>query len=85
MAEFNDKSCCPILIKKIHLENWNFTFCKGFGVSKWVAMKTIRSLKLRHYEKATKYEKNLPPVLTKQLFLISSVKTSERFFQIFVA
>ena len=25
-------------------------------------------LKLRHYEKATKFEKNLPPVLTKQLF-----------------
>ena len=29
--------------------------------------------------------KNLPPVLTKQLFLLSSVKTSGRFFQIFVA
>ena len=42
-------------------------------------------LKLRHYEKATKFEKNLPPVLTKQLFLLSSVKTSGRFFQIFVA
>ena len=41
-------------------------------------------LKLRHYEKATKFEKNLPPVLTKQLFLLSSVRTSGRFFQIFV-
>ena len=29
--------------------------------------------------------KNLPPVLTKQLFLLSSVKTSGIFFQIFVA
>ena len=29
--------------------------------------------------------KNLPLVLTKQLFLLSSVKTSGRFFQIFVA
>ena len=42
-------------------------------------------LKFKHYEKATKFEKNLPPVLTKQLFLLSSVKTSGRFFQIFVA
>ena len=42
-------------------------------------------LKLRHYEKATKFEKNLSPVLTKQLFLLSSVKTSGRLFQIFVA
>ena len=41
-------------------------------------------LKFRHYEKATKFEKNLPPVLTKQLFLLSSVKSSGRFFQIFV-
>ena len=30
-------------------------------------------------------KKNLPPVLTKQLFLLSSVKTSGRLFQIFVA
>ena len=29
--------------------------------------------------------KNLPPVMTKQLFLLSSVKTSRVFFQIFVA
>ena len=29
--------------------------------------------------------KNLPPVLTKQLFLLSSVKTSGRFFSNFVA
>ena len=29
--------------------------------------------------------KNLPPVLPKQLFLLSSVKTSGRFFQSFVA
>ena len=43
------------------------------------------SVKLRHYEQATKLVKNLPPVQTKQLFLLSTVKTSGRFFQIFVA
>ena len=32
------------------------------------------SIKLRYYEMATKFEKNLPPILTKQLFLLSSVK-----------
>ena len=42
-------------------------------------------VKLRYYEKDTKFEKNLPLVLTKQLFLLSSVKTSEIFFQIVVA
>ena len=42
-------------------------------------------IKLRHYEKATKFEKNILPVLTKRLFLLSSVKTSGRFFQIFIA
>ena len=47
--------------------------------------KGIWNLKLRYYENATKFEKNLPPVLTKQLFLLSSVKTSGIFFQIFVA
>ena len=41
-------------------------------------------LKLRHYEKATILEKNLPLVLTKQLFLLSSVKISGRFFQFFL-
>ena len=42
-------------------------------------------LKLRHYEKVTKFEKNIPLVLTKQLFLLSIVKTSGIFLQIFVA
>ena len=46
---------------------------------------SIVLLKLRHYEQATKFEKSLPPLLTKQLFLLSSVKTSGRFFQNFVA
>ena len=40
-------------------------------------------LKLRHYEKATKFEKDIPSVLTEQLFLLSSVKTSGRFFKFF--
>ena len=43
----------------------------------------VHSTKLKHYEKATKFEKNLPPVLTKQLFLLSSVKTSGIFFSNF--
>ena len=43
-------------------------------------------LKFRHYEKAIKFEKNLPPILPKQLFLLSIVKKSGScFFQIFVA
>ena len=42
-------------------------------------------LKFGHYEQATEFEKKFPPVLTKRLFLLSSVKTSGRFFQIFVA
>ena len=44
-----------------------------------------QNVKFRYYEKATKFEKNLSPVLTKQLFLLSSVKTSGIFFQICVA
>ena len=43
----------------------------------------VSMIKFRHYEKATKYEKNLPPDLTKQLFLLSSVKTGGRFFSNF--
>ena len=39
---------------------------------------------LRRYEKATKL-KNIPTVLTKQLFLLSNVKTCESLFQIFIA
>jgi hypothetical protein len=42
-------------------------------------------IKFRYYDKATKFEKNIPPVLTKQLVLLSSIKTSGRFFKIFVA
>ena len=38
---------------------------------------------LRHCEKATKLEKNLPLVLTKQPYLLSSVKTSWNFFSNF--
>ena len=40
-------------------------------------------VKFRYYEKDTKFEKNLPPVLTKQLFSLSSVKTSGRLFSNF--
>ena len=41
--------------------------------------------KVQIWWEGQKIWKNLPPVLTKQLFLLSSVKTSGRFFQIFVA
>ena len=41
-------------------------------------------LKLRQYKKAAKFEKKTP-VLTKQLFLLSSVNRNGRFFQIFDA
>ena len=34
----------------------------------------IEMLKLRYYEKTTKFEKNLQLGLTKQLFLLNSVK-----------
>ena len=40
-------------------------------------------LKFIHYEKAAKYEKNLSPVLTKQVFLPSKVKTSGIFVEKF--
>ena len=36
-------------------------------------------LKFGHYEQATEFEKKFPPVLTKRLFLLSSVKTSVAF------
>ena len=43
-------------------------------------------VKLRHCEKATKFEKISHQFWpAKQLFLLSSIKTSGRFFQIFVA
>ena len=42
-------------------------------------------LKLRHYEKATKFKKNLPPVLTKQLFYSVALIQVGYFFQIFQA
>ena len=59
-----------------------------YGILLWkLFCQTMRKniVKLGHYEKATKLEKNLPLVLTKQLCLLSSIKTSGTFFQIFVA
>ena len=60
-------------------DSWifNSTFCQNSD--------SFYYLKLRHYEMATKFEKNLTAVLTKQLFLLSSVKTSGMFLQIFVS
>jgi hypothetical protein len=54
-------------------------------VSNILEFQGLAKLKLRYHEKATKFEKKIPLVLTKQLFLLSSVETSRRFFQIFVA
>ena len=48
-------------------------------------MSTEGSRWSRFCQKAMKFEKNIPLALTKQLFLLSSVKTSGIFFQIFVA
>ena len=44
-----------------------------------------RVCKVKTLWEGHKIWKNLPPVLTKHLFLHSSVKTSGRFFQIFLA
>ena len=41
-------------------------------------------LKLRHYEKATKFEKKSPTCFDKTAVLLSGVKMSGRFFRIFV-
>ena len=48
-------------------------------------MRNVKYIKVQILWEGHKIWKNLPPVLTKQLFLLSSVKTSGRFFQIFVA
>ena len=56
----------------------NVSYLKMKGIKKLV-------LKLREVWEGFKIWNNLPPVLTKQLFSLSSVKTSGRFFQIFVA
>ena len=62
----------PIIVKIRYTFQRFQSFPRGIG-----------TVKLRHYERTTKFEKNLPPFLTKQLFSLSSVKTSGRFFQIF--
>ena len=67
------------------LQNETTSFCKFSVSNNFSGWREMKYIKFRHYEKATKFEKNIPPVLTKQLFLLSSVKTSGRFFQIFVA
>ena len=48
-------------------------------------VKHYNMLKFRQYEKATKFEKISHLFWQKHLFLLSSVKTSGRFFRIFVA
>ena len=49
-----------------------------------VSNRNSKPLKLRHYEKATKFEKKSPTCFDKIAVLLSSVKTSGRFFRIFV-
>ena len=56
----------------------------GFRI--WIrSWEIIDIFKVKILWEGRKIWKNLPPVLTKQLFLVSSVKTSGRFFQTFVA
>ena len=57
--------------------NGNSKFVVGSGEQTTIKVETLRE--------GHKIGKNLPPVSTKQLFLLSSVKTSGRFFQTFVA
>ena len=60
--------------------NFDETFSILFPIS------YMDQVKLRYYEKATKFEKKIHLcIVTKHLFLLSSVKTVGRFFQIFVA
>ena len=57
------------MIKKMNRKNWQLH----------------SSFKVQVVWEGHKIWKNVPPVLTKQLFLLSSVKKSGRFFQIFVS
>ena len=59
-----------------HIFVWDFSFQLTDAV--------IRLDKVQTLWEGHKIWKNLPPVLTKQLFLLSSVKTGGIFFQIFV-
>ena len=43
------------------------------------------TIKVKTLWEGQKIWKNLPPVLTKQLFILSNIKTGRRLFQIFVA
>ena len=60
-----------------HIFVWDFSFQLTDAV--------IRLDKVQTLWEGHKIWKNLPPVLTKQLFLLCILKISGRFFQIFVA
>ena len=49
-----------------------------------VSNRNSKPLMLRHYEKATKFEKKTPTCFDKTAVLLSSVKTSGRFLKNFV-
>ena len=63
-------------------QNFFDALCQAYAlhVKTWIQASEVKIL-----WEGRKIWKNLPPVLAKQLFLLSSVKTSGRFFQIFVA
>ena len=80
------------LIKFCFLMNWhkysNYFKIDYFKIAVWQSDSMKRNFggfKVKMLWEGHKIWKNLPPVLTKQLFLLSSVKTSGRFFQIFLA
>ena len=65
---------------------WEFSRSVCFKVSKISeGILDILQAKVKTLWKGHKTGKNLPLVLIKQLFLLSSVKTCGRFFQIFLA
>ena len=65
-------------MSRTHIKMHKVCIHKTYGLTGFVKSKQ------NWPEKAIKFEKNLPPVLTKQSCLLSSVKTSGGFFQIFV-
>ena len=52
-----------------------------FGLLRKFEFEIFLMIKLRHYEKATKFEKNLPPVLLKKLFYSVVSKEAGDFFK----
>ena len=65
--------------------NFDFWIWILYGIHSNGKLPRQMTVKVKTLWEGHKIRKNLPLVLTKQLFLLSSVKISGRFFQIFVA